>query len=79
MSVVHADLFDEQPKELFRLLRVWRVEEHLFELVGEPAEGGLVRRRVGLCGECLGEVGFVAAERFEPRAVAADALFEEGW
>ncbi len=46
------------------------VGEDLVELVGEACQGGRVRRRVRLCGERSGEVGFLAAQRFEALTVA---------
>ncbi len=45
-----------------------------FELVGEAGKGGAVGRRVHLCGEPAGQVGFLGAEGFEAAAVVAPAL-----
>jgi hypothetical protein len=64
---VHADLFDEQAEDF--LLRACGRED-LVEVVGEAGEGGRVRRRVRPCGECPGEVGFIAAQHFEALTVA---------
>jgi hypothetical protein len=57
-AVVHADLCDQQPEEFLRLFGALRGED-LVELVGEAGEGGGVRRRVRLCGQRSGEVGFL--------------------
>jgi hypothetical protein len=65
---VHADLFDEEPKHFLRLFGALGGED-LVELVGEAGEGGGVRRRVRLCGERSGEVGFLLAEDLEARTV----------
>jgi hypothetical protein len=73
---VHADLFDEQAEQFFRLLGV-PVCDDFVELVGEAGEGGAVRRRVRLCGEPAGEVGFLLAEHLKAVTVAADALVAE--
>ncbi|HZS30914.1 MAG TPA: hypothetical protein VFA37_06620 [Gaiellaceae bacterium] len=55
---MYADLFDEQAEEFLGLLGAL-VGKDLFELVGEAGEGGRVGRRVRLCGERVGEVGFL--------------------
>jgi hypothetical protein len=63
-------------EEFLRLLRAFGGED-LVEVVGEAGEGGCVRRRVRLCGERLGKVGFVATERVEAPTVAVDAFLVE--
>jgi hypothetical protein len=73
---VYLDVFDEQAEEFFGLFGVL-VGDDLFELVGEPCEGGAVGRCVRVCGEAGGEVGFSFAERFEAVTVATDAVLEE--
>jgi hypothetical protein len=73
---VHADLFDKHAEEFLGLFGISGGDD-LIESVGDAGEGGRVRRRVGLCGELICEVGFVAAERFEPAAEAADAVLAE--
>ena len=73
---MHADLFDEQAEEFLRLFRSFGGED-LVELVGEAGEGGGVRRRVHLCGERLGEVGFQFAEGLEAATVATDAFLAD--
>ena len=71
-----ADLFDQQPEEFLRLFGAL-VGEDLVELVGKAREGGRVRRCVRLCGERLGEVGFVGAESLEALTVATHASLAE--
>jgi hypothetical protein len=68
---VHADLFDEQAEEFLRLFRAFGGKE-LAELVGEAGEGGRVGRRVRLCGEPVGEVGWVDAVAVEPAPGRSD-------
>ncbi len=51
--------------------------DDFFELVCEPGEGGRVGRRVRLCGEPSGEIGFSFAKCFEALTVATDAVLEE--
>jgi hypothetical protein len=74
---VHADLFDDQAEELFRLLRAF-VGKELVELVSEAGEGRRVRRRVRPCGETAGKVSFLFAEDLESLTVATDAFLAEG-
>ncbi|MGH2998089.1 MAG: hypothetical protein ACRDNM_02215 [Gaiellaceae bacterium] len=66
------DLFDEQAEEFLGLLGAL-VADDLVELVGEARESGRVGRRVRLCAEAVGEFGFLIAQSFEPRTVAAHA------
>jgi len=73
---VHADLFDEEPQGVLRLFGAFGGED-LVELVGEAGEGGRVRRRVRLCREPPGEVGFLLAQRLETLTVATSAFFTE--
>jgi hypothetical protein len=73
---VYANLFDEQAEEFFRLFGTL-VAEDLVELVCEAGEGGRVRRRVRLCGEPSGKLGFLFAERLQAFTVATDAFLAE--
>jgi hypothetical protein len=76
-AVVHADLFDEEPEQFLHLFGAFGGED-LVEFVGKAGEGGRVRRRVRLCGERSGEVGFLLAEDLKALTVATDAFLAEG-
>ncbi|HET6915271.1 MAG TPA: hypothetical protein VFH56_04205 [Acidimicrobiales bacterium] len=74
---MYLDLFDEQPEEFLGLLGALGRND-LVELVGEAGEVGRVGRCVRLCGEGVGEVGFLVAQDLQPGTVAAEAVLAVG-
>ncbi|MGH3008211.1 MAG: hypothetical protein ACRDLM_02215 [Gaiellaceae bacterium] len=48
-------------------------------MFSEAREGGPVGRRVRLCVETAGKVGFLLAQNLQPGTVGADAVMAVGW